>query len=92
MTKKYRPANGSEGEIFHNHFCNRCQKDRYESRPCSILNRTLMLDVTDKKYPKQWVTDNNGGNPRCTSFKPREERPSASSGKIRDRRQELLPI
>jgi len=91
-TKPYRPSNGSEGEWFQSEFCEKCERDRYESKPCRILGRTMAFDIDDKQYPREWVRDAGEwpGNPRCTAFVERgaqhKERPSI----IRDKRQEPL--
>jgi len=64
--KPYRPSNGTEGEGFIGIWCAACARD--VGHNCSILARTLMHDVDDPEYPKEWVEDNIG--PRCTAFVP----------------------
>ena len=72
MTSRYRPSNGTEGEIFMNHFCDRCSKDaKYRetldgSDGCEILANTLVFEIDDPEYPKEWIRDEKG--PRCTAF------------------------
>ena len=53
--ERYQPSNGTEGEIFQAQWCERCQKDRFESKPCGILGRTMAYEVNDRRYPKEWV-------------------------------------
>lgn len=93
-TEPYRPSNGSEGECFQSEWCNRCEKDRYESKPCRILGRTFFLEVDDPKYPKEWI-HNKGewpGEPRCTAFVERGSVVRSATRHVRDKRQEGLPI
>lgn len=93
-TRPYRPSNGTDGECFQAAFCERCEKDRYESKPCPILGRTFYLDVDDPKYPKEWVMDVEGwpGKPRCTAFVERGTSVHSTPTLIRDKRQIGLPL
>lgn len=80
-TKPYRPANGTEGEIFYEQNCARCLGERayresnFEdgSLGCPILARSYAFDVDDPNYPKEWVRDDvpydEPDNARCTAFK-----------------------
>lgn len=89
-TKPYRPSNGTEGEIFQSQFCERCEKDRYESRPCLILGRIMALNINEPGYPKEWVRDVGvewPGNPRCTAFVERGTAIHPVPTTIRDKRQ-----
>jgi hypothetical protein len=86
-TEPYRPSNGSEGDWFMSRFCHRCVKDS-ESKPCRILGRTFALDVDDKGYPREWITDDAHG-PRCTAFAD-HEKPKPTI--IRDKRQIGMPL
>ena len=63
--KKYRPSNGTEGIYFMEKFCDKCYYDR--NSDCEILARTLIFDVNDPEYPKEWTYKNN--SPVCTKFK-----------------------
>ena len=63
----YRPANGTEGEMFHERFCYRCRRGQDEDNPCPILGATLVFSVVDAGYPKEWKYDNDG-RPTCTAF------------------------
>ena len=66
--KIYRPANGTEGDIFMQHFCYKCIHDDLENENyCHILNRTLVHEVDDEEYPKEWIY-NEDGRPVCTEF------------------------
>lgn len=66
---KYRPSNGSEGEWFMSKFCDRCVYDRRDDDDggCNIILRTMIHDVDDAEYPKEW-TRNDKGEPVCTKF------------------------
>jgi hypothetical protein len=67
----YRPANGTEGEMFKARFCDRCERDREwrerERNPCEILTTTLCLMPEDEGYPTEWRYDDEG-DPVCTAF------------------------
>ena len=63
--QKYRPSNGLEGEIFKSHYCRKCTRDKNYN--CAILSDTLIFNVEDERYPKQW-TINEKGQPECTEF------------------------
>lgn len=65
MAKPYRPSNGTEGDIFHAHWCARCTKAK-PGDPCMIAGSAFFHDIGDPEYPKEWVTDEKG--PRCTAF------------------------
>lgn len=72
--KLYRPSNGTEGVAFQETFCDNC---RYESEenPCAILTSTLIHDIYDSDYPKQWTYDEKG-HPTCTAFAAHYELPA----------------
>jgi len=62
----YQPSNGTEGMWFMDKFCDRCH---YEvgGRQCPIILKTMVLDMEDPDYPKEWIY--NDGGPVCTKFK-----------------------
>lgn len=68
----YRPSNGSEGDGFMEGWCDRCERDRAfreatgDAEGCEILCRTLIYDITDPEYPREWVEGEDG--PKCTAF------------------------
>lgn len=72
MTKLYRPANGTEGEMFTAHFCDRCQHeaawraDPERAAACLINVRAFAYDVGDPEYPSEWISGPEG--PTCTAF------------------------
>jgi hypothetical protein len=72
----YQPSNGTEGDIFMDAFCFRCERDRvYQETEdtdyaCEILTLTMALRYKDPDYPEEWVSDDDGHNPRCTAFCP----------------------
>lgn len=77
----YRPSNGTEGMMFYEMWCARCSRDAaFENAPgkgCKIISRSLLYDIGEPGYPKEWVRRANDdewpGSARCTAFTPREE-------------------
>jgi len=71
--KKYRPSNGSEGEIFTDYYCARCVREEFmhtmndNDKKCEILTSTMFFDVDDEKYPSEWQYTKDG-QPTCTAF------------------------
>lgn len=63
--EKYRPSNGTEGEMFMERWCYDCKKD--ENHDCPILGSTFFLDVEDPGYPTEWQYGPDG-QPKCTAF------------------------
>ena len=81
MTELYRPANGTEGEIFMEKFCYRCEKyggDGTDLPPCPIQGNVLTFSVHDPKYPKEWCYDANG-KPQCTAFEAKASNPQVEA-------------
>lgn len=83
----YRPSNGTEGESFIEDWCGTCKRDKAfrdggmqdGSLGCPIVADTLMYDVDDPKYPKEWImqwrkADDGEGYCRaiCTAHDPLE--------------------
>ena len=62
---KYRPSNGTEGEMFMDEFCFQCKFDINED--CEILADTFCYNINDPEYPEEWTYDKNN-NPICTKF------------------------
>ncbi|MEL6886896.1 MAG: hypothetical protein AAFP87_20480 [Pseudomonadota bacterium] len=62
--QRWRPANGTEGEIFEGDVCAACvaQDD------CSISLAAMCYDIEDHRYPHEWVIS-AGGQPSCLKFK-----------------------
>lgn len=60
MSIPYRPSNGDEGYGFIESFCVRCWYDRNEDCP--------ILAASFGKQVKEWVSDDDGDNPRCEQF------------------------
>jgi len=61
--KKWRPSNGTEGEIFMSAWCYECVLDG----DCRILRNTFLYDEDDERYPAEWRI-NEDGQPECTAF------------------------
>ena len=74
MSKPYRPCNGSEGMWFDDRWCDWCARDQEYRRTedaavgCKILAGSFSYDIRDPLYPKEWIQDDDGMNPRCTAF------------------------
>jgi hypothetical protein len=74
MSKPYRPSNGTEGDYFQNDWCEKCARDQaFRNNPdsgdgCPIVAATLIFDIHESEYPKEWIEDDDGSNPRCTAF------------------------
>lgn len=67
----YYPSNGTEGMHFTSQFCDHCIHDNPDpdKKPkCDILTAAMCFYPTDPEYPREWIEDANGRNPRCTKF------------------------
>lgn len=76
--KKYRPSNGTEGEIFFEGWCRQCQNDKAmregcdldecdDNERCDIIAKTFAYDTEDAEYPIEWQYGKDG-QPCCTAF------------------------
>jgi hypothetical protein len=71
--EKYRPSNGTEGEIFYDAWCADCARDAaYRADPalgdsCPILVRASASAIEAESYPAEW-TYSSAGQPCCTAF------------------------
>ena len=80
-TRSYQPSNGTEGYWFTDKFCSQCEKDRkyhnsLEPDPedgCKIIVYAFGFSKRDNEYPKEWISDDDGCNPRCTAFMEYQE-------------------
>lgn len=77
MNKPYRPSTGTEGADFFDCWCCRCARDKAmregcdidecdDNEKCEIIANTMVYDIDDPEYPKEWIEDESG--PRCTAF------------------------
>jgi len=62
------------GMAFQAEFCDRCIRDGYRitedpADGCAILSASLFYELGDGRYPKEWIENDDGTNPRCTAFK-----------------------
>lgn len=64
--KKYRPSNGSEGEMFCREYCD-CCSNKYGPVNCRIELSTMAFGINEPEYPKEWIYDENG-KPKCTKW------------------------
>lgn len=60
---KWRPSNGTEGELFTTAWCAHCTHDTQ----CSIRGRTMAYRVDDERYPTEWCLSAEG-QPQCLAF------------------------
>lgn len=69
--QKYRPSNGSEGDMFMSRYCCTCVKDQAfrEDRgdSCPIVAATFCYDEDDPLYPAEWVYGPDG-QPTCLAY------------------------
>ncbi|MFC4727105.1 hypothetical protein [Coralloluteibacterium thermophilus] len=63
--QKWRPSNGTEGELFIGSWCAECSRDA--TGGCSILSATFAHEVTDEAYPPEWQIGGDG-QPRCSAW------------------------
>lgn len=67
----YRPSNGTEGMWFEEKYCMNCihcDPDPDGEKQCLVLMNALCFDLKDKEFPKEWVSDADGKNARCTKW------------------------
>lgn len=89
MTIPWRPSNGTGGDIFYEDWCAKCHREQ-GARQCKIFTKTLIFREDEPGYPKEWVSDDDGRNPRCTAF--REPTQRARRMTIKDKRQGMLKV
>ena len=71
--RKYRPANGIEGDIFMDKWCAGCSRDNPDSgNYCSIISASVFHNVDEDGYPIEWQYAADG-HPKCTAFSARED-------------------
>lgn len=74
--EKYRPSNGTEGQLFLDAFCRRCQRDGHgdddDGQRCEINGLTMIYQVGEAEYPTEWQYGKDG-QPCCTAFVPAGE-------------------
>lgn len=63
--EKWRPSNGTEGNLFIAAHCMKCMED---GDNCEILGLTFAHDVEDAEYPAEWQYGKDG-QPTCTAFR-----------------------
>lgn len=83
--KPYRPSNGTEGEQFFAHFCDRCERESEDE--CLIMTKSFVYLIEHPEYPTEWIEDEKG--PRCTAFEERGAKERAEQAAF-DARQATL--
>lgn len=64
--KRWRPANGTEGELFAETVCVNCTK--WDEGECEISLRMMTFGIDERAYPYE-MQISDAGQPRCTAFK-----------------------
>lgn len=74
MSRSYRPANGSEGEIFLETFCYQCKhfEEGESNDGCGIWAASMLHQIEDPEYPVEWTYDEKD-KPVCTDFERKSE-------------------
>lgn len=77
----YRPSSGTEGAMFMERFCDLCQRDAGfrtgTDDGCIIAAATMVYEITDPEYPKEWVR--RGNTVECTAFEPQGDAAPATT-------------
>ena len=68
--QRYRPSNGTEGEMFYDRWCAACRHDINDD--CPIFAATLIYDCDDPGYPDAWQYGADG-QPLCTMFEDKDK-------------------
>lgn len=75
--KPYRPSNGGEGDWFYGRYCTRCWNENYTEetpdRGCKLIAASMAFEIGSPDYPKSWVMEDDGTNPRCLRFRDRDK-------------------
>lgn len=71
MSKQYQPSNGTEGAMFINAWCRRCQRDKAmregaDFDECDDNELCEIIAASFRGQVKEWIEDDSG--PRCTAF------------------------
>ena len=66
--KKWRPSNGTEGDMFQEMYCRKCQKDEINGEICDILTYSFFFDIDHENYPNE-LQIGCDGQPMCIAFK-----------------------
>lgn len=70
--QKYRPSNGSEGDVFYGNWCVDCaceaahRADPALGDGCLILAASYAFDIDEECYPAEWQYS-PAGQPCCTA-------------------------
>lgn len=58
---KFRPSNGSEGDMFMERNCFQCAQDEggngVRGVRCSLIAASMAYDKDDPRYPAEWVAE-----------------------------------
>lgn len=74
--EKYRPSNFTEGLLFMDAFCRRCQRGGLDfdecdddNERCDLIGLTMRHPIEAPEYPTEWQYGKDG-QPYCTAFVP----------------------
>lgn len=70
--RKYRPSNGTEGDMFMREFCEQCKHDDGEDKLCEIIALSMSYDVEHDEYPVEWQYGKDG-QPLCVKYENEEK-------------------
>lgn len=87
----YYPSNGTEGVSFISTWCENCRKDtgvRGGKTYCPILDKSMICE--QGAIIKQWVIDEETGQPKCTSFVDYREKRETKTSRIIKNQAKLL--
>lgn len=75
--QQYEPSNGTEGAVFQQEFCARCERDKDMNGTCHAEGREAgdddwcpILGASFRGEAKEWVYGADG-HPTCTAFTPK---------------------
>lgn len=66
--EKYRPSNGTEGDLFFSAYCHRCMARAL----CPLPALTMAFSPEEDEYPEEWQYGTDG-QPTCTAFENKDE-------------------
>ena len=65
--QKWRPSNGTEGDMFMSRQCIGCLFNGDDETGCDIQLKTMVFSLDDPEYPSEWQIGTDG-QPMCAAF------------------------
>lgn len=76
LHQRYRPSNGTDGDIFVSQWCSQCIHEQGfrdgTGDGCAILAAAFAHDVDSPEYPMEWTLDSEA-NAECPAFVDEDE-------------------